>query len=231
MRVEKGSEERGGEGVQKGLEPSEEKAEFAAGGGEDGAVAVAALVMVAFHAVLGLEVADHQLDRGPAPHFASGGLDDAAHLERFYGYVNRLGVSPARGYVIHLLPELQKEVSMGKPYSDDLRERIVGAVAAGESRRAAARKFGVSASCAVKLLQRWETTGSVRPDRQGAPNRCKLDAHAAWLLDVVEEEPDITLSEIQARLLGERDMTASIGAIWGFFDRRNISFKKNRARR
>jgi transposase len=147
-------------------------------------------------------------------------------LEQFHGFVNRLGVSPARGYVIHLLHGMQKVVSMGKPYSDDLRERIVGAVAAGESRRAAARKFGVSASCAVKLLQRWETTGSVRPDRQGVPNRCKLDAHAAWLLDVVEEGPDITLSEIQARLLGERGMTASIGAIWTFFDRRNISFKK-----
>lgn len=43
---------------------------------------------------------------------------------------------------------------MGRPYSEDLRERIEGAIAAGHSRRAAARMFGVSPSCAVKLLQR-----------------------------------------------------------------------------
>ena len=58
---------------------------------------------------------------------------------------------------------------MGKAYSNDLRERIVGAVEAGRSRRGAARHFGVSASCAIKLLRRWETTGSAKPDRQGAP--------------------------------------------------------------
>ncbi len=120
---------------------------------------------------------------------------------------------------------------MGKPYSDDLRERIVGAVEAGHSRREAARFFAVSPSCAVKLLRRWETTGSVRPARQGAPKRCKLDPHAQWLRGLVEAEPDITLAEIQARLREERDMPASIGTIWNFYERERISFKKNRARR
>ncbi len=120
---------------------------------------------------------------------------------------------------------------MGKAYSNDLRERIVGAVEAGRSRRGAARHFGVSASCAIKLLRRWETTGSAKPDRQGAPKRYKLDPYAAWLLGLVEAEPDITLEEIRARLHQEWDMTACIGTIWNFFDRHGISFKKNRARR
>ncbi len=119
---------------------------------------------------------------------------------------------------------------MGKPYSNDLRERIVGAVEAGRSRRGAARHFGVSASCAIKLLRRWETTGSAKPDRQGAPKRYKLDPYAAWLLGLVEAAPDITLEEIRARLHEEWDMTACIGTIWNFFDRHGISFKKNRAR-
>ncbi len=118
---------------------------------------------------------------------------------------------------------------MGKPYSDDLRERIAGAVEAGHSRRAAARLFAVSPSCAIKLLRRWETTGSVRPARQGAPKRCKLDRHGQWLRGLVEAEPDMTLEEIQARLRAERDMAASIGTIWNFYKRESISFKKNRA--
>jgi transposase len=132
--------------------------------------------------------------------------------------------------VIHLLKVFQKEDSMGKPYSNDLRERIVGAVEGGQTRRGAARQFAVSPSCAIKLLRRWQATGSVAPDRQGAPKRYKLDPHAAWLLGLVAAEPDITLEEIRARLGEERDMTACIGTIWNFFDRHGISFKKNRAR-
>ena len=40
---------------------------------------------------------------------------------------------------------------MGKPYSLDLRERIFDYIAAGHSRRDAARVFGVSPSTAVRL--------------------------------------------------------------------------------
>ena len=119
---------------------------------------------------------------------------------------------------------------MGKPYSEDLRTRIVGAVEAGHSRRAAARMYDISASCAVKLVRRWRETGSVKPGKMGAPKRSKLDPDSDWLADLVKEEPDITLEEIRARLREERDMAASIGAIWKFFNRRDISFKKNRAR-
>ena len=119
---------------------------------------------------------------------------------------------------------------MGQPYSEDLRERIVGSVEAGTSRRAAARQFGVSASCAIKLVQRWRATGSVSPAPQGAPKRSKLDAHADWLLGLIGEEPDITLEEVRSRLQ-PRGVQASIGLLWRFFDRHDISFKKNRARR
>ena len=119
---------------------------------------------------------------------------------------------------------------MGKYYSTDLRERIVGAVEGGATRRGAARVFGVSASCAVKLLQRWRATGSVEPGPIGHPKRSKLDPHTNWLLDLVRDEPDITLEEIRARLRG-RGTSASIGLVWKFFDRHDISFKKNAARK
>ncbi len=113
---------------------------------------------------------------------------------------------------------------MGRPYSEDLRERIVGVVAAGHARCAAARMFGVSPSCAVKLMRRWRETGSVKPGKMGAPKRCKLDPHGDWLLALVRDEPDITLAEIRARLREDRDMAASAGTIWQFFERHGISF-------
>ena len=119
---------------------------------------------------------------------------------------------------------------MGRPYSEDLRERIVEAVEGGSSRRGAAEVFGVSPSCAVKLHRRWRETGSVSPARLGAPKRCKLDPETEWLLALVKAEADITLGEIRARLDRERGVSASIGLIWTFFDRHDISFKKNRAR-
>ena len=119
---------------------------------------------------------------------------------------------------------------MGRSYSTDLRERIVRTVEAGGSRRGAARMFKVSASCAVKLIQRWHESGSVEPAPQGAPRRSKLDAHADWLLELVGDVPDITLADVQSRLKG-RGVKASIGLIWRFFDSHDISFKKNATRR
>nr|WP_268926437.1 hypothetical protein [Mesorhizobium neociceri] len=56
---------------------------------------------------------------------------------------------------------------MTRPLSNDLRERAVAAVLSGESRRSAAKRFGISVSAAVKLLQRHETTGSVAPGKMG----------------------------------------------------------------
>lgn len=119
---------------------------------------------------------------------------------------------------------------MGRPYSDDLRERIVDAVEGGGSRRGAAEIFGVSASCAIKLLQRWHRTGSVSPAPLGAPKRSKLDPVAEWLLALVNVEPDLTLEEVRVRLRNVHGLSASIGLIWTFFDRHDVSFKKNVAR-
>ena len=99
---------------------------------------------------------------------------------------------------------------MGRSYSLDLRLRIVGHVRAGHSRREAARHFGVSESCAVKLLKRVETTGSAEPARWGRPRgKGKLAPHAAFLIGRVEAQPDITMPELAAALAAERGVIAS----------------------
>lgn len=90
---------------------------------------------------------------------------------------------------------------MGKAYSSDLRDRISAHVAAGHSCRAAARRFGVSASCAVKLVQRMAKTGSAAPARQGRPRGAgKLAPYMARLIRWVEAEPDISMPELARRL-------------------------------
>jgi len=70
------------QGAQNPLEPAQQQVEVEAGGGEDGvdAVAIAALEIIAAHAVLGLEMADHRLDRGAALHLAADGFGDAPDL-------------------------------------------------------------------------------------------------------------------------------------------------------
>src|SRR5215211_4785597 len=87
---------------------------------------------------------------------------------------------------------------MGRSYSFDLRSRIVAHVRAGHSRREAARHFGVSESCAGKLLKRMDTTGSAQPAR-----------HQAFLIARVEAQPDITMPELARALQAECGVIAS----------------------
>lgn len=98
---------------------------------------------------------------------------------------------------------------MGKAYSQDLRDRIAKDVTAGRSRRETARRFGVSASCAIKLVQRVAKTGSAAPARQGRPPGAgKLAPHMAMLIGWVEAQPDISMPELAAKLEGATKVRA-----------------------
>jgi transposase len=120
---------------------------------------------------------------------------------------------------------------MTKPLSPDLRLRVVGAIDAGMSRRAAADRFGVAASVAVKLYELWQRTGSVDPRPQGGDKRSKrIEAHAEAILALVAETPDITLVEIAERLERDYGERFAPSVVHRFFARRGITFKKNRAR-
>jgi transposase len=116
---------------------------------------------------------------------------------------------------------------MGKSYSSDLRERISGHVAAGHSRRDAARRFGVSPSCAIKLTQRVARTGSAAPARQGRPpGDGKLAVHATTLSHWVDAKSDITMSELSAKLEAEVGLKAHPASLSRFLRRMGFRYKK-----
>jgi transposase len=96
--------------------------------------------------------------------------------------------------------------------------------------RAAARQFVIGDATAIRWVKRWRETGSVEAKSIKGQSRSPLKRHEEWLLDLVRQEPDLTLEEIQRRLLDERQQKAGIGSVWRFFDRNGISFKKKRSR-
>jgi transposase len=115
---------------------------------------------------------------------------------------------------------------MGKPYSLDLRGRIIGYIERGGSRRGAAEHFSVSPSCAVKLKERWDRTGSTAPGKRGG-SVGKLAPHKGFLLARVKEKPDITMPELAEVLKAETGTEAAPASLSRFLIRHGQRFKKN----
>ena len=120
---------------------------------------------------------------------------------------------------------------MTRPLSSDLRHRVISAVDEGMSRRAAAERFGVAASTAVRWVDLWRQTGSALPRPQGGDKRShRIEAHADEILVLVDETPDMTLAEIAAHLEQVHGLRVAQSTVWRFFERRGITLKKNRTR-
>ena len=117
---------------------------------------------------------------------------------------------------------------MPRPYSGDLRARVIEEIVTGASRREAAERYGISASVVVIWAQRFEKTGSVAAKPSGG-STSPLEKHAKFLLVLIAEKPDMTLDEIVAAMR-KRRIVGSRSAVWRFFRRHNISFKKNSVR-
>ena len=117
---------------------------------------------------------------------------------------------------------------MARAYSLDLRERVVAAVAAGESCRAVATKFKVSVASVVKWSQRFRATGSAAAYKVGGRRPYALAGERDWLLARLAEKPDITLRALGAELAA-RGIKVIHFAVWHFFEHEGISFKKKPA--
>jgi transposase len=115
---------------------------------------------------------------------------------------------------------------MGRPYSQDLRSRIVAAVEAGATRRATADQFAVSVSCAVKLVQRFRRTRSLEPGPRGR-KPFALAEHEALVRELVAEQPDVTLDEL-THSLEDRGIRVGRSSVNRFLKACGLTFKKSR---
>ncbi len=117
---------------------------------------------------------------------------------------------------------------MTKPLSLDLRQRLIAAIEAGLSCRAAAARFSVAPSSAVKWHRLWRETGSVAPRGQGGDTRSgRIEAVGPAILAMAEETPDITLVEIAERLEREHGERFAPSTVHRFFRRHGWSYKKS----
>src|ERR1700752_1068778 len=119
--------------------------------------------------------------------------------------------------------------SMSRAYSLDLRERVVAAVASGQSCRKVAATFKVSVASVVKWSQRFRSTGSASARAMGGNRPYVLAGERDWLLTRLSETPDVTLRALLAEL-AERGIKGSYYAVWHFFEHEGITFKKKPAR-
>ena len=120
---------------------------------------------------------------------------------------------------------------MGKGYSTDFRLRTLAFADDADSAREASRLMNVAPSTAIRWAKQWARTGSVEAKPATGHSRSPLKEHETWLLDLVAREPDLTLEEIRDRLAKAKHLEVAISSIWRFYDRHDITFKKNVARR
>ena len=115
---------------------------------------------------------------------------------------------------------------MGRPYSNDLRERAVGAVLhGGLSRHRAAAQFGVGVSTVVNWVRRFHETGSVAPGQMGGHKpKAIRDGHAAFLSERIRQGA-FTLRGLVAELAG-RGLKVDYRSVWNFVHAEKLSFKK-----
>jgi putative transposase len=118
---------------------------------------------------------------------------------------------------------------MAKPYSQDLRDRLVLAVLSGQSRRNAARGFDVSASCVIKLMQQFETTGHCMPRKFGGYKQYALAEHEDKVRALVVAQPDLTITELWKKLTA-LNIKVGRSAVGRFLLHLKLTYKKNAAR-
>lgn len=117
---------------------------------------------------------------------------------------------------------------MPKAYSEDIRGRVIARVVSGASRREAAEHYEISPSVAIIWVKCFHETGRCTAKPRGG-STSPLEEHADWLLALIEEQPDLTLDEVVSAMRKQK-IPGSRTAVWRFFKRHKITFKKKPTR-
>ena len=115
---------------------------------------------------------------------------------------------------------------MAKALSNDLRSRVLEASSRGMSARQAAARFGVGVSSAIRWIARAKI-GELTPRPQGRRPGSRLDAHAAFIVALIEGQRDITLNEMVERLSAEQLVRIGRSALSDWLRRHGWTFKKS----
>lgn len=119
---------------------------------------------------------------------------------------------------------------MPKPYSLDLRQKVVEAYAEGDiSQRKLAEQFGVATSFVQKLLKQVRETGSLAPKVRTSQTPTKLNSEQLEVLrQLVAEDNDATLEELRQRLYQRTQVLISVSTTDRMLRHKlNITVKKN----
>lgn len=114
---------------------------------------------------------------------------------------------------------------MGKPYSDDLRDRVVTAMASGRSCREVREAFDLAPSTAGNWYRRYQATRSYAARPTGGDRRSKLTDEAGWIAERLDEARGLTLVEVREEL-EERDINVSYTSVWRIVRRLGLRHKK-----
>ncbi len=120
---------------------------------------------------------------------------------------------------------------MTRPLSQDLRDRVIAVVDGGLSCNAAAERFGIAVSSAVRWVRAWRAEGRATALPQGGDLRSRhIEAYRDVILAAIEAEVDITLVELAALLRNQHGAWFAPSTVWRFLDRHSLTFKKTSAR-
>jgi transposase len=118
---------------------------------------------------------------------------------------------------------------MVRPLSQDLRDRVIAVVDGGMSCHAAAERFGIAVSSAVRWVRAWRAEGRVTALPQGGDLRSHhVEAYRDVILAAIEAEVDITLVELADLLHSQHGASFAPSTVWRFLDRHDLTFKKKR---
>ncbi len=116
---------------------------------------------------------------------------------------------------------------MSSPLSPDLRRRFSELVASGSSARSAARRLLISPASGVRLAAKIREGASLEPEKCGRPAGVgKLSPHKDFLVELVQQDPDITLAELRGALIDAESVTVGIPAIFKMLKRLGFTYKK-----
>lgn len=116
-----------------------------------------------------------------------------------------------------------------RAYSQDLRDRVLGALGRGEGPTAIARRYEVSRLWVYQVRKRWESEGRRSSLPVGGHRRSRIAEREAQIRQWIAAAPDLTLKELSERLAAE-DVQLKVPALWHQLNKWGLSFKKNVAR-